>query len=99
MDLENLANTRSMLNGQTAQVAWSELQRNFAAGSVIWVAKGVSLLDVGLAFVEDDNAKVEAWMSAKQLVRPDNEQARQWHADEQVFWAVVSAPWVLVQET
>lgn len=93
------ATTRELLIGQTGRIRWSELQRAFAQGIALRVSPEVDLIDVAEAIVGDDKVRVEAWMQAGTVAAVDAEQARDWLArDPGNLWAVVAAPWVLIQE-
>ncbi|MEW5788568.1 MAG: DUF2288 domain-containing protein [Pseudomonadota bacterium] len=89
---------RAKLNAETGKLAWPELERHFARGVVIKVLPDLDLLDVALAMARDDKASVAHWLEEGRLARADAEDARQWHAQQSLFWAVVAAPWVLIQE-
>ena len=89
---------RAKLNLETAQLAWPELERHFARGDVIKVAPGLDLVDVALRVAENDSASVQAWLADGRIARADLADAEDWHARQPMFWAVVVAPWVLVQE-
>ncbi len=86
------------LNIETGLIAWDELARHFARGVVIRVHPDLDLVDVGQAFLSDDAAAVDGWRQSKQLNRASDDDARRWHAESAEFWALVVAPWVLVQE-
>ncbi len=90
---------RSLLNAQTGTARWSELERHFARGVLVLVAPDLDLIEVAARIAEDDKAQVEAWMGSGQLRGPEIADAREWHEHDTEFWTVVSAPWVLVQET
>lgn len=92
MDLE------TRLNGQTAQIHWHELQRYFARGVVRQVAVGVDLITVGRAIIDNDSNTVQAWLDAEVLTVPDADCAQRWFDADTELWALVVAPWVLVQE-
>jgi hypothetical protein len=89
---------RAKLNLETAQLAWSELERHFARGSVIQIAPGVDLVDVAFQIAENNTALVQAWLAEGRIARAESSDAEDWHARQPMFWAVVVAPWVLVQE-
>jgi hypothetical protein len=89
---------RAKLNLETAQLAWPELERHFARGDVIKVAVGVDLIDAALHIAENNTATVEAWLADRRIARAELADAEDWHARQPMFWAVVVAPWVLVQE-
>lgn len=85
-------------NAQTARLAWPELARHFARGVVVKVVPGMDLVAVAVAMAQDRADEIDAWTRAGLVQRASDDDARDWHAQESVFWAVVVAPWVLVQE-
>ena len=89
---------RDLLNAQTGRISWKELQRHFAAGMVLVVAADLDLIDVAARIVEDNRVQVEQWMAGGRLTRAETSHARAWEEAQPEFWAVVAAPWVLVQE-
>lgn len=89
---------RAKLNLETAQLAWAELQRHFARGVVIKVAPGMDLVDAALQVAENNTAAVQAWLADGRLAKAELTDAEDWHARKPMFWAVVVAPWVLIQE-
>ena len=89
---------RAKLNLETAQLAWRELERHFARGSVIKVEAGMDLVDAALQVAENNAATIQAWLTEGRIARAELADAEDWHARQPMFWAVVVAPWVLVQE-
>jgi len=89
---------RAKLNLETAPLAWPELERHFARGSVIKVAPGMDLVDAALQVAENNAATVQEWLEDGRIARAELADAEDWHARQPMFWAVVVAPWVLVQE-
>lgn len=96
--IEDDAILRAKLNADTGQLEWRELERHFARGVVIRVAAGVDLLEVALAMARDDAATLRAWLADGRVAQAGAAEASLWHAGGSRFWAVVVAPWVLVQE-
>jgi hypothetical protein len=90
---------KAQLNMETGQIAWPELQRHFARGVVIVVGPELDLVEVAVKFVKDDKATIETWLNSGQISRASDENAQFWAQATTVFWAVVVAPWVLIQET
>ena len=86
------------LNIETGLIAWDELARHFARGVVIRVSPELDLVEVGQALLSDDAPAVDCWRQSTQLERASDDDARRWHANSSEFWALVVAPWVLVQE-
>ncbi|WP_018077906.1 DUF2288 domain-containing protein [Thiobacillus denitrificans] len=89
---------RAKLNLETAQLGWPELERHFARGDVIKVAIGVDLVDAALHVAENNADTVQEWLAEGRIARAELGDAEDWHARQPLFWAVVVAPWVLVQE-
>jgi len=90
---------RHLLNAQTGRLGWAELQRHFARGVVIRVSGDLDLVEAAARLVEDDKRAIQDWMETGWLAKATLEDARRWEAGQAEFWAVVAAPWVLVQES
>ncbi|MEM1111472.1 MAG: DUF2288 domain-containing protein [Pseudomonadota bacterium] len=82
---------------QTAQIHWHELQTYFAGGNVVQVAAELDLVEVAVQLGLDNSAQFEAWIGAGQIAPVSDDLARAWFEVNQRLWAVVAAPWVLVQ--
>lgn len=95
---ESTTELRAKLNAETGRIAWTELERHFARGVLIKVAAGLDLVAVAACVSNDDKTAVASWLSAGQIARASAADASLWHARQATFWAVVTAPWVLVQE-
>ena len=89
---------RDRINLETGRLYWPELQKQFASGAVISVAPELDLVDVAVKFAEDDRDSVHTLITAGKVSRATDEDGRRWNEVNQTFWAVVVAPWVLVQE-
>lgn len=89
---------RAKIIGETARIAWRELQRFFAAGKVFWVSRELDLVEVAWTLQQDDVEQVAAWTGQGQLAPASDEQARAWITADSLLWAVTVKPWVLVQE-
>jgi len=87
------------LNGQTAKIHWHELQRYFASGVIRQLAGGEDLVLVGKAIIDNDSARVQELLDNERLTVPDAACAQRWYDANTELWALVIAPWVLVQET
>ena len=88
-----------LLNGQTGKIAWQELVRHFARGVVVCVGPELDLLETAGKLVEDRADDIRALYEQGALHRARDEDAIRWQQGDPEFWAVVVAPWVLVQET
>ena len=89
---------RQEYHGQTARISWHELQTYFASGSVIMVAPELSLVEVAVQLGMDNTTTFQQWIDSGDVGAVDDEQARTWYEANTELWAVVAAPWVLVQQ-
>lgn len=89
---------KAKLNLETAQIAWSDLQRFFASGVAIWVTDALDLTEVALAISLDNKTQVEDWMAKGQVAQVSDQQATKWFESDAQLWACVVKPWVLVQQ-
>jgi len=85
------------LNLESGQISWQELQRYFARGIIIVVENELDLVEVAQLFTQDQKDKVDELLSQGKIRHASDNDAIQWNQSQQVFWAVVTAPWVLVQ--
>ena len=88
---------RANINNETSRIQWHELQRFFAGGWLIYVSPRTNLLDVAVAFSQDNKDLVSHWLTSGEVARVNDEQAKNWHQHDTVFWSTVVKPWVLVQ--
>ncbi|MDO5687306.1 MAG: DUF2288 family protein [Neisseria sp.] len=86
------------LNLETARIAWHELQPHFARGAVVAVTADADLPQVAEWMAQDNAAQIARLLADKTLFTPDADTARRWYAENCEMWAVVVAPWVVVQE-
>lgn len=89
---------RSEYHGQTAQIPWSELQTYYARGSVVSVSASLDLVEVAVQLGLDNTNTFQGWIAAGAVAGVTEAQAQRWFDEKATLWAVVAAPWVLVQE-
>ncbi len=89
---------REKLSEESGPLSWPELERHFARGHVIRVDPAADLIEVAFRVSRDDTPAVQHWMETGVVARASTEDARGWHERQANFYAVVAAPWVLVQE-
>ncbi len=94
----NPAVVRKKLNHDTAKITWGALHDHQQIECVIAVSIDLDLIDVACEFTFDNHNQVKAWLEQAQINKVSDEQAQQWNTQERELWAVVVAPWVLVQE-
>ena len=85
------------INRETARVRWSELERHFAHGSVVYVSEELDLVEVALRVAHDDKDSIARWMREGRLAKVSDVQALSWQATDAQLWASVVSPFVLVQ--
>lgn len=89
---------KAKITSETARINWLELQKFYAAGSVVQVAANLDLIDVAYAFSQDDKQQVQTWLQQGAIDRVADEQASRWYEEKTELWAVVVSPWILVQD-
>lgn len=85
------------LHSETAKISWHDLQPYFANGSLLAVDQTLDLVAVAVDVAQDSSDKLKNKIESKLICAPSNDQARSWYAADVDFWAVVVAPFVLVQ--
>ena len=94
---ENDTDLRIKVNLETARLPWSELQRHFAQGTVVYVSEELDLVEVAVRISHDDKASVVQWMNEGKLAKVNDLQAETWAASEARLWTSVVSPFILVQ--
>ena len=69
-----------------------------AKGQVVRVAPELDLLEVAVQLTADNKAQFQHWMGQGQVGEVSPDLARDWYDRNAELWAVVVAPWVLVQD-
>ena len=96
-EADRAAALREAYHGQTARIAWDDLALHFAGGRVIRVAPALDLVEVAVQLGLDNVGPFQAWTDAGAVRPATDDDARAWEAAAATLWAVVAAPWVLVQ--
>lgn len=89
---------RAHLHGETSKLPWAELEKFFARGILFKVALGIDILDVAIIMTRDDKDTLQKWVDDGSVAAVTAEDAKKWHDDSASLWAVVVAPFALVQE-
>lgn len=89
---------KARLNLETSRIHWHELQTYFAKGQVVRVAPELDLLEVAVQLTADNKAQFQHWMGQGQVGDVSPDLAGDWYDRNAELWAVVVAPWVLVQD-
>jgi hypothetical protein len=86
------------LLGETAAINWKELQPFFAKGALLWVEPAHDLIAVAEAFATNEERAVAAWLEQGVVAKVSESRALDLLERDPGLWAVVIAPWVLIQE-
>ena len=97
-DTEHVTRLRQEYHSQTARIHWHELQTYYAHGSVIVVSSALDLVEVAVQLGLDNTACFEQWIQTSAVAAVSDAQALRWYESNPSLWAVVAAPWVLVQQ-
>ena len=89
---------RQEYHGQTARIRWHDLQTYYAHGAVVSVCADLDLVEVAVQLGMDNTGQFEQWIAEHRIAPVSDEQALGWYEANQELWAVVAAPWVLVQQ-
>lgn len=89
---------KAKLNLETSRINWHELQTYYARGQVVRVAPEQDLLEVAVELTADNKVQFEQWLAAGKVGEVAPDLARAWYDRNAELWAVVVAPWVLVQD-
>lgn len=89
---------RDKLTLETAMISWRELESFYARGVVVLVQPSLDLVEVGYQLAQDNKQQVDQWMATQQVGPVASAEAHEWHHQQAQLWALVIAPWVLVQK-
>ncbi|MDH5720180.1 MAG: DUF2288 family protein [Spirochaetia bacterium] len=84
---------------ECALIKWKELDRFFAAGKVIEIKRGLSIVEAAVAMAIDDQSRFTEWVNSKTVSVVSDERAKEWFEKEAEILAVTVPPWVLVQRS
>ena len=83
---------------ETAKITWTEIQRFFAQGLIIVVHPDLDLIEIAAKFHNDESDDIRELLDGVKIRKAETVDAKTWNRFDTLFWAVVTAPWVLVQE-
>ncbi|MDY7561561.1 DUF2288 domain-containing protein [Pseudomonas sp. 10B1] len=86
------------LLGETASITWNELQPFFARGALLWVEAQLDLIEVAEAVAVNKADKVAVWLASGEVSKVAEPRALDLFERDPPLWAVVVAPWVLIQD-
>lgn len=89
---------KAKLNCETAKIEWQMLQAHYQQEGVIFVSEQLDLVQVALELAQDNHQQMKNWLDQQLVAKVSPEQHQHWQQRNLQLWAVVVAPWVLVQE-
>jgi hypothetical protein len=98
IDPNDIESLKRKLNLDTARINWQALAEHQQQEAVVEVDPGLDLIVVASEFVRDNRDQVKDWLDAGQVAKVSDDKAQAWQQQDKELWAVVVAPWVLVQE-
>jgi hypothetical protein len=94
---EDHSSDEEKLEKYSGNVDWSYLKPHYESGSMIYVDPALDLKTAGLAFANDDQAQVKAWLKSGDLVQPCQLHTEHWQKNNAHFNAMIVRPFVLAQ--
>ena len=94
---DDTATDAEKLEKYSGEVDWSYLKPHFESGPMIYVDPALDLKTAGMAFAEDDQAQVKAWLKSGDLVQPCKLHAEHWEKEKTRFTAMIVRPFILAQ--
>lgn len=92
-----MSDLRSKLENEIQQIEWEQLKPHHEREALVMISQELPIVDVALAFAEDDTQKVKKWMSQNLVYKPNpSDMAR--HPSKKHFKFIIVQPFVLIQE-
>ena len=85
------------LNGETAIVAWKEIERFFAKGDLLLIEQGVDLINCAADMSLDNKDEIGRLIKDEKIKAMPLEFVKANCQPETEFWTVVVAPYILAQ--
>ena len=90
-------NLRAHFKEEIGPVKWNDLERFFAAGTVIDIDSTLDLVEVAVNVTIDNSLLVKEWMDAGLVRRIEDDIAIKLMETDATVTGVVSRPWIFVQ--
>ena len=98
MTAEIIKKSREELQHECAPILYAEIERFFAKGMLVLVAKNIDIIDVALIVQADDSKQLEELIKQQKVIRVHDEHAIKWSKENTELLALTAVPWLLVQE-
>lgn len=94
-----VTDVKNQLAEELAEIEWSVLIPHAQRDAIIVVNRSLSLIDVGVAFANDDVLSVQKWLAENLIHKPSASELSTWNLEpEQKFSALIVQPFVLISE-
>ncbi|VAW42025.1 hypothetical protein MNBD_GAMMA01-33 [hydrothermal vent metagenome] len=90
--------SRKQLQQECAPIFFHEIERFFAKGMLILVAKDVDIIDIALILQADNTKQLQQLIKQEKVTRVHDKHAIQWSKQPTQLLAITAVPWLLVQE-
>jgi hypothetical protein len=92
-----MTSIETQLAEERADIEWEALIPHSKRDSIIFVHKGLDLIQVGVAIAQDNTAQVEVWIAEQLIHKPTAQQLSQWNQNpKQQFSTLIVQPYVLI---
>ncbi len=85
------------LEKDLGSVKWKELAPHLARDSIIIVSTSLSLAEVGVHVVQDNQEQINTWIESGLLAKPSLQQIDAWQSEDPSFICSIVQPFVLIQ--
>lgn len=92
-----MSDLKEKLKNEIQQVEWEQLKPHQEREALVMVSQELALVEVALAFAEDDTKNVKKWMAQNLVYKPSPAEMSR-HPSQKNFKFVIVQPFVLVQE-
>ena len=87
------------LKGEMEIAAWKDLRTHVARDGILLISPSLDLVEVGVAFAQDNKHKVQQWLEQLLIKKPDTTFLNQMESKlDKRFSFLILQPFVLVQE-
>jgi hypothetical protein len=92
-----MTSIEAQLAEERADIEWEALIPHSRRDSIIFVHKGLDLVQVGVAIAQDNTAQVEVWIAEQLIQKPTAQQLSEWNQNpKQPFSTLIVQPYVLI---
>ena len=96
----NLVELRKKFQGEIDQADWEMLAPHYERETLFKVSRDLDIFDVAIDLAIDNVDQVKKYLESNQLIRPTDDEAREYAKEKNKFFAnfLVIQPYVIFQE-